>query len=569
DVTACGAGDSYFSVIATGIFMTYQWQVSFDGGNSFTDCYNGADYSGVYTNTLTVIGAEAWYKDGYQYHCVITSGLPVNSTLATLTIIETPNLVVTDTTACSPTTIDITTSSTFIDQSTSNGVVTYWTNSDATIPLVAPQTISVSGTYYIKKTDGSCFDIKPVVVSIIDLPNLTVTNPSAVCAPNTVNITGTFTDSSPSNGTVTYWTDAGATLSLATPTSVNTGGTYYIKKGGGTCYDIKPVVVTINTSPDLSVTNPSSICSPGTIDITGTYIDLNSTTGTVSYWADAGATISLTTPVALDSTGIYYIQKIAGGCSDIKPVVVTIDTVPDLSVIDPAEKCFPNTVDITNTFSDLNGSTGAVTYWTDALATISLSAPNAVATSGIYYIKKSVTGGCLDIEPVNVTIRQLPVVTYTQTPLIVCDNDAPLTLAGGSPAGGTYSGAGVTANVFDPAVAGSGTFTLVYTYSDIYTCINTSSQNILVDLCTGIEAEAGNKEAVVSVFPNPFNASITLTGIENSADIVMYNVLGAQVGFWKTINTVATLQMENIPTGVYFLHIKSGSGILIKKIIKE
>lgn len=490
DVTACGAGDSYFSVAATGIFMTYQWQVSTDNGSSFNDCFNWIDYSGVYTNTLTVLGAEVYYKNGFQYRCVITSGVPVNSTVATLTINETPMLSVTD--------------------------------------------------------------------------------PAAVCSPNTVDITGTFTDLSTSVGTVTYWTNSIATLSLTTPASVSAAGTYYIKKAAGTCADIKAVVVTINTLPNLSVTNPTAICSPGTIDITGTFTDLNSTTGALTYWADAGATISLTTPGALDSSGTYYIQKIAtGGCKDIKPVSIIIDTTPDLSVIDPPAICFPNTVDITNSYTDLNSTTGTVTYWTDILATNPLTAPNAVATSGTYYIKKSVTGGCLDIEPVKVTIRPLPVVTYTQTPLIVCDNDSPLTLAGGSPAGGTYSGIGVTANVFDPVVAGSGNWTIVYTYSDAYTCTEMASQGILVDLCTGIEAEVENKEAVISVFPNPFNASIILTGIENSADVVMYNVIGAQVGSWRIINSATTLQMDKVPAGVYFLHIKTDNEILIEKIIKE
>ncbi|MES2140781.1 MAG: T9SS type A sorting domain-containing protein [Bacteroidota bacterium] len=573
NVTACGATDSYFSVAATGIYMTYQWQVSYGNGFPFNDCFDGGpsfDYSGVNTNTLTILGPNAWTKNGFQYHCVITSGVPVNSTLATLTIIETPNLVVSDTTTCSPNTINITTSSTFHDQSTSNGTVTYWTNSDATMVLSAPENISVSGTYFIKKAAGTCFDIKPVVVTINTTPNLSVTNPSGVCSPNTVNITGTFTDLSTSMGTVTYWTDAPATLPLAAPNLVNTTGTYYIKKAAGTCIDIKPVVVTINALPNLSVTNPSAICSPATIDIQNSFTDLNTTTGAITYWADAGATISLTTPGALDSSGTYYIQKIAtGGCTDIKPVIVTIDTTPDLSVIDPAGICFPGTVDITSSFSDLNGSTGTVSYWTDINASIPLSAPNAVTTSGIYYIKKSVIAGCLDIEPVNVIIRQLPVVTYTQTPLIVCDNHSPLTLTGGSPAGGTFSGTGVTANVFDPAVAGSGTFTIVYTYSDVFTCTETASQSILVDLCTGIEAKAGSKEALVSVFPNPFITSITLSGIENSADVVMYNVLGAQVGSWRIINAATTLQTDNIPAGVYFLHIKTGSGTLIKKIIKE
>lgn len=489
DVTACGAGDSYFSVVATGVFMTYQWQVSTDGGSSYNDCFNGIDYSGVYTNTLTVLGAQVYYKNGFKYRCMIMSGVNQPSAEATLTINETPIL--------------------------------------------------------------------------------SVTNPAAVCSPNTVDITGTFTDLSTSVGLVTYWTDSDATLSLTTPASVSVGGTYYIKKAAGTCIDIEPVVVTINALPNLSVTDPASVCSPATIDITGTFTDLNSTTGAVTYWADAGATISLTTPSALDSSGTYYIQKIAtGGCSDIKPVSIVIDTTPDLNVIDPPAVCFPNTVDVTNSYTDLNSTTGTVTYWTDILATNPLTTPTTVAVSGTYYIKKS-AGGCFDIKSVKVIIRPLPVVTYTQTPLIVCDNDSPLTLAGGSPVGGTYTGTGVTANVFDPAVAGSGSWPIVYTYSDMYTCTDMASQTILVDLCTGIEAEAASQVSVVSVFPNPFSASITLTGIENSADVVMYNVIGAQVGSWRIINSATTLQMENIPAGVYFLHIKTGSGTLIEKIIKE
>jgi len=487
DVSSCGASDAVFSVAATGINITYQWQFRPDINSPFNDCYNDSEHSGVYTNTLTVLGAQISFKNNFQYRCVIISGPTVNSNISTLTVNDTPILTVTDTATCSPNIIDITTSSTY---TATSGTITYWNDAIATDPLLTAQSISIGGTYYIKATVG-------------------------------------------------------------------------------TCSDIKPVVVTINALPNLSVTDPTAACSPATIDITGTFTDLNSTTGAVTYWADAGATISLTTPGALDSSGTYYIQKIAtGGCTDIKPVSIVIDTTPDLNVIDPPAVCFPTTVDVTNTYTDLNSTTGTVTYWTDIIATIPLTNPTAVAVNGTYYIKKSV-GGCFDIKSVKVIIRPLPVVTYTQTPLIVCDNDSPLTLAGGSPAGGTYTGTGVTANVFDPAVAGSGSWPIVYTYSDVYTCTDMASQTILVDLCTGIEAATASQLSVVSVFPNPFSTSITLTGIENSADVVMYNVIGAQVGSWRIVNSAATLQMENVPSGVYFLHIKTDSGTLIEKIVKE
>src|SRR5690606_31486339 len=45
----------------------------------------------------------------------------------------------------------------------------------------------------------------------------------------------------------------------------------------------------------------------------------------------------------------------------------------------------------------------------------------------------------------------------------VCQNDAPITLTGGMPEGGVYSGTGVSGGVFDPAAAGAGMHTITYT----------------------------------------------------------------------------------------------------------
>lgn len=491
DVSACGSADAYMSVAATGVNITYLWQVSYDGGSFFYDCYNGPDYSGVYTDSLTFLGAELWLKSGFQYRCVLTSGASVNSTLATLTVFETPFLSVTDTATCAPNTIDITTASTFEDLNATAGPVTFWTDSLATLPLTNPTAISVGGTYYIKKT-------------------------------------------------------------------------------AGTCVDIKPVVVTIYTLPDLSVTDPLGVCLPGTVDITNTFTDLNSTTGTLSYWADAGATISVAIPTAIDSGGTYYIRKVvAGGCLDIKPVIVIVDTTPDLSITNPPAICFPNTVDITTAFIDLNSTSGTISYWTDSSATIPLTAPNAVPASGTYFIQKIAAGGCKDIESIKVIIRPLPVVSYTQSPLIVCDNDVAFPLSGGSPSGGIYSGTGVTANVFDPSVAGSGNWNIVYTYTDVYTCSDNASQSILVDLCTDINTEITKEVSSVSIYPNPFSNSLTLSGLESVTDVSMFNVLGARVGSWKITDYSTTLEMHHLPCGVYMLQVKTSGGMLIKRFIKE
>ena len=110
----------------------------------------------------------------------------------------------------------------------------------------------------------------PVVVTVTPVPTVVVTNPAAVCAPATVDLTAAAVTTGSTPGlTYSYYTNAAGTVVLASPNAVATSGTYYIKgTTGAGCSDIKPVVVTINPKPTVVITNPAAICSPGTVDIT-------------------------------------------------------------------------------------------------------------------------------------------------------------------------------------------------------------------------------------------------------------------------------------------------------------
>ena len=76
-----------FTVAATGNALTFQWQVSTDGGTTYTNIANGAPYSGATTNTLTVSGVGTMFNN-YLYRVLVTTGgcTATTSNAATLTI---------------------------------------------------------------------------------------------------------------------------------------------------------------------------------------------------------------------------------------------------------------------------------------------------------------------------------------------------------------------------------------------------------------------------------------------------------------------------------------------------
>src|SRR5690606_35671557 len=141
----------------------------------------------------------------------------------------------------------------------------------ATSVLATPAAVAAAGTYYIVASTGvGCSDTAAVNVTINPKPTVVVTDPAAVCEPNTVDITdAAVTAGSTAGLTYTYFTDAGATSVLATPGAVTATGTYYIVGTTGVgCSDTAAVNVIINNNAVLVITDPAAVCEPNTVDIT-------------------------------------------------------------------------------------------------------------------------------------------------------------------------------------------------------------------------------------------------------------------------------------------------------------
>lgn len=89
--------------------------------------------------------------------------------------------------------------------------------------------------------------------------------------------------------------------------------------------------------------------------------------------------------------------------------------------------------------------------------------------------------GCTNSDSCVFSVIQKPSVVFnSQSKNTICTESMPLSLFGGTPQGGVYSGIGVKDGVFDPKVSGIGDFKITYSYSDLYGCSNSDSILLIV-----------------------------------------------------------------------------------------
>ncbi|MES2138923.1 MAG: FG-GAP-like repeat-containing protein [Bacteroidota bacterium] len=274
-------------------------------------------------------------------------------------------------------------------------------------------------------------------------PALVITSPAAVCFPNTINITGgAVTAGSTGGGTLSYWTNVGATSPLLLPNAV-TLGTYYIKatKIGG-CTDLKPVIATVNPKPISNAGIDLTICSGSTDSIgiegvAGNTYSWNSSIGISDSTVSAPDITTInTTSTPIVTTYTLIATTTLTGCQSTDNIIVTVNPQPVLVITNPAAVCFPGTVDV-KAGAVTAGSTGGGTlsYWTNPAATDSLSSPSTVGTSGTNYIMVSAIGGCKDTNAINITVNPQPTATFTtvdESSSLYCDGSIVADLTGGT-----------------------------------------------------------------------------------------------------------------------------------------
>jgi len=306
--------------------------------------------------------------------------------------------------------------------SSTGATYTYYIDSLCTVPITNPANATTIGTVYIKATvPGGCYTVAPIVITPPETLNLVVPDSITACIIPGFDLTKpALTSGSNADFTYSYFNDPTGTTPVPNPQDINASGTYYIKATTPLgCSVMKPVKVIVLDVGNFTITDPAQVCEPATIDITKTIIYSANFTGTISYWKNAAATIALTNPTAVDSTGTYYVQSLnSNGCPNTQPVHVVINKLPIVNITDQFGCYF---VDITTTRTTAGSSPGlAYTYWLDAAATRPLLAPQAISTSGTYYISGTTNSGCTVTQPINVNVYASPaIITITNPPAVV------------------------------------------------------------------------------------------------------------------------------------------------------
>ncbi len=157
-------------------------------------------------------------------------------------------------------------------------------------------------------------------------------------------------------------------------------------------------------SPLLVITNPSAVCSPGTVDITDAAVTVGSDAGALSYHTTIAGTTTQPNPNMVGN-GTYYIKLTnTSSCTTILPVVATVTTsvVPSVTIaITTGSNPACQGGNVTFTATPTNGGTGESYDWyrngilDPSSSTNTYSAINISATTPVYAVMTVGTGICV------------------------------------------------------------------------------------------------------------------------------------------------------------------------------
>lgn len=317
--------------------------------------------------------------------------------------------------------------------------------------------------YAISNACGT--DTASITINVNPLPLVGLNAFSTVC----VNTTPfTLSGGSPLGGTFSGNGVSGNTFSPALA-GVGTHNITYSFTDANGCSNTATQNIAVLGIPTVSLTLQDSIC------LNASPITLNSGTPIGGTYSGAGISGNTFNPASagVGTHAVVYTFSDTLGCSNADTQFIT--------VFDPAPPVWtsPGSVCISSSSISLSGANpSGGTFSGNGISANDFNP--SVAGVGLHTITYTISTSCGNRSTSDtIRVHPLPTVNFSALPS-VCATASTFTLSGGSPIGGTYSGNGVSGNQFNPSVAGVGTHTISYTYTDANSCANTATQTITV-----------------------------------------------------------------------------------------
>lgn len=436
-------------------------------------------------------------------------------------------------------------------------------------------TSSTDGTYNVSHTTaGTCPNSSSQSITITASPDASFSYAAATYCSADADPTVVFGNGA--SGGV-FSSTAGLTINSSTGSvdlSASTPGVYTVTNtipAAGVCPMVTDTYgITINQTPSAAVSGGGQLCGAGSIPVTITLTgagpwDFSYSDGvnTTPITGQAGTTYTINAT----ANGTYTVTTVtSSGCSATGTGTATVVFNPN-----PVVSMSPLTAvcESASTVSLVATPAGGTFSGTG----VSGSTFDPAVGAGTYTINYDYTdgNGCQGSASTDIVVNGNPTVALAALSDL-CIYNSSVVLSGGTPAGGTYSGTGVSAGSFDPATAGAGTHLVTYSYTDANGCSDVAVEDVIVDSCLSINELSENDLMIV---PNPANDVITISYTNTTQAAVELSLTSAdgKIVAFRTVQAAASfnekMDVSALSSGVYFVKLNMNTGTVTKKIIVQ
>jgi hypothetical protein len=456
NLSACGMTDGAISISATGGTGSLQYGI---GGASGT-----FQSTGSFTS-LGVGSYTPFVKDGL--------GCSESGTVQTISAPSTPAApsVVNADTYCLK---DVILKLGAVKQT--GATVKWYSNVTLTTLLstgdsLAPDTSTGLHTYYASQTIAGCESPGTQVdVLVHPLPVVSLGSYSAVCD-NAASFS--LSGGSPSGGAYSGTGVSSGSFDPATAGAGTASITYTYTDGNG-CTDNANSSILVNAKTAASLSSLSALCA------NASSITLSNGTPTGGVYSGTGVSSGSFDPssAGVGTHTIKYVYTDGNSCMDSTTTTQQVDSVTTVTVAGLNNICH-NASSLTLS----NGTPAGGVYSGTGVSSGSFDPTTAgVGTHTIKYVYTNAFS-CMDSSSTSITVDSVTTVSMSSLANL-CANAGTISLTNASPAGGVYSGTGVSGGNFNPVTAGAGVHTIKYVFTNGYSCMDSTTTSITVDSVT-------------------------------------------------------------------------------------